>query len=380
MAGGNLFERILASLHEAVLDDALWPAASGLIDEACASKGNVLITGDGASQDDIEIFFARGCYRGQRRRDIEQAFFQTYHPVDERLPRLRRLPDSKVVHVNSLYTDEEKKTSLTYNEGLAMANMCDSLNVRLDGPHGSRIVWAVADSVGDGGWPSARVRNVRRLLPHLRQYVRVRQTLANARALGASSAALLENTRCGVIQLDRRGRIVAANDYARALLRQGDGLADEGGFLLATDLKDDEALQRLLARALPCMNAQVESGSMNLNRTTVSSGLLLHAHPVGGARLGARPSRIAALVLVIDPTTRARIDPAEVAAVFGLSPAQSRVAVLLAQGHGIRDIAAMMERGEGTIRWHTKQIYRRLHIPGQSELVRLVLSLPDVSR
>ena len=128
------------------------------------------------------------------------------------------------------------------------------------------------------------------------------------------------------------------------------------------------------------MNAQVESGSMNLNRTTSSSGLLLHAHPVGGARSGARPSRLAALVLVIDPTTRARIDPAEVAAVFGLSPAQSRVAVLLAQGHGIRDIAAAMERSEGTIRWHTKQIYRRLHIPGQSELVRLVLSLPDVSR
>ncbi len=37
------------------------------------------------------------------------------------------------------------------------------------------------------------------------------------------------------------------------------------------------------------MNAQVESGSMNLNRTTVSSGLLLHAHPVGGGRSGARP-------------------------------------------------------------------------------------------
>ena len=380
MAERTLFERTLASLHDAVLDDSLWPAASGLIDEACASKGNMLITGDGASSDDIDIYFARACYRGQRRKDVEDEFFRIYHPVDERVPRIRGLPDSKVVHVNALYTEEEKKTSLAYNEGLAAADTRDSLNVRLDGQHGSRIVWAVADPVDGRGWPSARVRTVRRLLPHLRQYVRVRQTLANARALGASSAALLENTRCGVIQLDRRGRIVAANDYARALLRQGDGLADEGGFLLATDLKDDEALQRLLARAVPCMNAQVESGSMSLNRTTVSSGLLLHAHPVGGARLGARPSRIAVLVLVIDPTTRARIDPALVAAVFGLSPAQSRVAVLLAQGHGIRDIAAVMERGEGTVRWHTKQIYRRLHISGQSELVRLVLSLPDISR
>ena len=380
MAGGNLFERTLAFLHEAVLDDALWPAASGLIDEACESKGNMLITGDGASPDDIEIFFARACYRGQRRKDIEQGFFEIYHPVDERIPRLRCLPDSKVVHVNSLYTEEEKKTSLTYNEGLALADSRDSLNVRLDGPQGSRIVWAVADPVDGRGWPSARVRKLRRVLPHLRQYVRVRQTLVDARALGASSVALLENTRCGVIQLDRRGRIIAANDVARALLLNGDGLADENGFLYATDLKDDKALQALLARALPRFGAQGVSGSMNLSRATVSPALLLHVHPVGGARRGARPSRVAALVLVVDPTTRARIDPAQVAAVFGLSLAQSQVAVLLAQGHSIRDIAGVTGRREGTIRWHTKQIYRQLSIPGQSELVRLVLSLPDISR
>ena len=29
------FERLLLSLHAAALDDALWPAASRLIDEAC---------------------------------------------------------------------------------------------------------------------------------------------------------------------------------------------------------------------------------------------------------------------------------------------------------------------------------------------------------
>ena len=44
---GNAFDRIVALLHEAALDDARWPAASGLIDEACRAKGNSLILGDG---------------------------------------------------------------------------------------------------------------------------------------------------------------------------------------------------------------------------------------------------------------------------------------------------------------------------------------------
>ena len=224
---------------------------------------------------------------------------------------------------------------------------------------------------------ASRVVTIKRLLPHLRQYVRVRQALGDARALGSTFATLLENTRCGVIHLDRRGRIVAANDVPRALLRKGDGLADRDGFLCAAVEEDDEVFQRFLARVLPPFGAQGESGSMHLPRTTVSPRLALHASPVGG-RVAAHPSRVAALVLAIDPAGWNRIDPVLVAEVLGLTPAQSHIAVLLAQGHSIRDIALAVGREEGTIRWHTKQIFRRhRHISGQSDLVRLVLSLAD---
>ena len=49
MSGQGLLERVLASLGAAVLDDELWPGASGLIDEFCGTKGNMLVTGDGAA-------------------------------------------------------------------------------------------------------------------------------------------------------------------------------------------------------------------------------------------------------------------------------------------------------------------------------------------
>ena len=38
------------------------------------------------------------------------------HPTDERVPRLRQLPDGRIVHVTSLYTARELRTSRTYNE------------------------------------------------------------------------------------------------------------------------------------------------------------------------------------------------------------------------------------------------------------------------
>ena len=179
MSRQDLFERILESLHAGVFDDARWPATSGLIDEFCGSKGNSLVFGDGTASDDIDIFFARFCFRGQRDAELEREYFGVYHAVDERLPRLRILPDSRVTPVRSLFSEGEKKISVVYNELLPRTETRDGLNVRLDGPDGSRIVWVTADPVRGDGWSAAQVETLQRLLPHLRQFVRVRQAGTN---------------------------------------------------------------------------------------------------------------------------------------------------------------------------------------------------------
>ena len=225
----NMFDRILALLHEASLDDARWPAASALIDEACRARGNSLVFGAARPGEDIRIFFGWFYYRGQRDGGLEREYFDVYHPLDERVPRLLQLPDSRLVHVTDLYTDEELKTSPVYNVALRNGHAQNSLNVRLDGPNGSGIVWTIDDPVDANGWSSAQTGLIRNLLPHIRQYVSVRQALAGAGALGASLAGMLDTTGSSIIQLDGRGRIVAASDGARDVLRTGDGLFDKGG-------------------------------------------------------------------------------------------------------------------------------------------------------
>ena len=143
-------------------------------------------------------------------------------------------------------------------------------------------------------------------------------------------AALIDTIRSGVIQLDRRGRIVAANDLARDLLRRGDGLSDQGGSLHARVPADDAALQTLLAGALPGFGSQGAGGSMLVRRGLDEPRLVLHVSPVGEEGAEIDTERVAALVLVVDPGSRTRIDPALVAATLGLTPMESRVAVWLA--------------------------------------------------
>ena len=372
------FDRILQSLHAAAFRDARWPAASALIDESIGVNGTFLVVADGATQNDV--LFAQLCSRGERHRDLEREYYGVYYPIDERLPRIRTLPDSRLTPVPSLSTEAERKTSVVYNELLPRLHTRDGLVVCLDGPDASRIVWTLGDPVDRDGWTSERVETIERLLPHLRQFVRVRQALAGAGALGASLVELLDNVRAGVIQLDRRARLIAANDRARALLRSRDGLWDRDGQLRASLPKDDAALQRLLARALPLPAGSAEGGSMLVSRPETRSPLVLHVSPVHDPGMESRKSRIATLVLAIDPADRTGIDPARVGKALGLTRAESRVAVSLAEGKTIDDIAAESGRSRTTVKWHIRHIYAELGVSRQIELAHLVTSLADVPR
>ena len=107
----DAFERILESLYEAALDDARWPAASTLVEESVGASGNALIVGEGYDDDDLRIYFARYLRRSESAQHEAREYFDTYHPHDEGMPRLRRLPHGRLVSVRDVYTEEELKTS-----------------------------------------------------------------------------------------------------------------------------------------------------------------------------------------------------------------------------------------------------------------------------
>ena len=60
-----------------------------------------------------------------------------------------------------------------------------------------------------------------------------------------------------------------------------------------------------------------------------------------------------------------------------LTPGETQVAVWLAEGKSVRDMAEATGRTEGAIYRHLKNIYQKQSISRQADLVRLVLSLAE---
>ena len=83
MSDQDAFDRILAALHAATLDDSQWPATSALIDDALGSQGNTLLVGVGPP-DDIQVSFVGLYYRGERRPRARAR-------IPDRLPSHRRM-------------------------------------------------------------------------------------------------------------------------------------------------------------------------------------------------------------------------------------------------------------------------------------------------
>ena len=378
MSQSDIFDSVLMSLNQSMLDDAQWPATSALIDKACGTQGNALLIGD-APEDGTGFPVAAAHDRGLRRCDTERDAPDNDPPWVERLPRVGKLPDSRVVRINDLYSEKELKTSRPYNAFSPPSNGRHSLHVRLDGPHGSHVTWLFNHPLRPGGWDSAHIRMIERLLPHVRQFVQVRLLMAGANALGASLRGMLDNGRTGNILLDWRGRIVEANERALDILRLGDGLTASSEGALRTWLPADATrFERLLRRVMPPAGREGASGSMTVRRLSGLPSLALHMTPLGGSLSTFRPRNVAALLVVVDPVSRLRVDPRLVANTLGLSATECQVAIALAEGRTVRDMALASGRRENAIRFHLKRIYRRLDIGGQADLVRLVLSLSEL--
>jgi DNA-binding CsgD family transcriptional regulator len=83
-----------------------------------------------------------------------------------------------------------------------------------------------------------------------------------------------------------------------------------------------------------------------------------------------------ALVLISDPSVSPKSRAAFMRMLYGLTPTESRLADLLLQGFEVREAADRLRTTLETARFHLKRVLAKTGTRRQSELMRLMLSLP----
>ena len=213
----------------------------------------------------------------------------------------------------------------------------------------------------------------RLLIPHLRRALQLRSHVAHLELERRLYAVAIDRLQVGVIGLDAQGSITYSNDVAAGILAEQDGLLASNGRLRAVHAGEDRALQKLIA-SCHVRQTPVVTGAVSLTRAAGQPrlGVLVRAMPGDEAPDGKSPPPVA--VFLRDPRQHSNPTPEIVAGLFGLTPAESALALQLAKGATLDEAAASLNIRRTTARAHLRAIFQKTGVTRQAMLVRLLLN------
>ena len=373
----TLIDSVVEDIYEAAADAAHFPKMFESVCKAVgASRGIFMLLGANS-----EIF-----HTYNHDPELMQMYNTVYLGVD---PLYKAAMERNVRHLvmtgQELVPTKEFEHTDYYQDCLAPAGVYDGMSITLESTSTMNAGLAVQRSRNEPLFNRADKKVLEYLVPHLRRMVRIRRTFEHQASLAALGEDAVDHLAFGVVILNSDGRITFANKAAENLLSSGDRLFSCNGRLAAHEDKD--ALARALAFALAVNGASATGSELCIGRRSGRRPLILQITPVDLSKHGQfiltpASSLRGAVVAIIDPETQQPKPTASLLRqMFGLTPAESAVAVRLGEGQSVREIAADLRIGEGTARWHLKNVQEKTDTHRQSELVGLVARLaPKMNR
>ena len=214
------------------------------------------------------------------------------------------------------------------------------------------------------------VRRLEALAPHLVRATALRNRVAWLSQRAAAFESGVERLPVGIVLIGAAGDVLHANSRARTLLEARDGLRLDAGRLVLTDRAAQKRYQDALAHVLagrPELSAPLRVPRPSLLRPfqLIASPAHDRAEPWSGA---------AALVWIHDPEETPVPSHAALEQLFGLTPAESRMAASIASGSTVCEYATEAGITEETARFRLKQVTGKMGVHRQADLVRMVLS------
>jgi DNA-binding CsgD family transcriptional regulator len=195
-----------------------------------------------------------------------------------------------------------------------------------------------------------------------------RLTVQEREAVSALNAWLLGSAQFATLVVDTHGYILYSNERADVILEQRDGLLREDGALRLTR-ETNQAQWRQALRRSNHAHAGTNPVVVRVDRAAGGRPLALLVITPNSARLVADLR----IVLINDTSKRMSVRPEWVAALLGITPAEARVVALVAQGLSVEEISTALNVAAGTVRVHLRNVFRKLNVNRQSDLVAMVL-------
>lgn len=218
-----------------------------------------------------------------------------------------------------------------------------------------------------------------RLLPHLRRSVEIASRVeASALARAASLETVAADGTC-LLVVSETGEIRFASPEAEALLAERTVLTTRGLRLAGVARAEDANLARAIQAATRVEPAPVGS-LLTLEGFSHAPRHSVAVAPIGEERAGLFHEGRLCLVLVAKPRDVAVPSAQTLAIMFGLTPAEARLARAICNGESLATYAAATGVGVTTVKSHLRALFGKMGVNRQADIVRIVLTNPILTR
>ncbi len=213
-----------------------------------------------------------------------------------------------------------------------------------------------------------------RILPHLQQSIRLHARIERLDSERATFAGAIDQLSVGAFILDESTAIRRTNHAADQLLAEGTWLRSDNGQLRVGSADDNQRFKTLLEEVMAAHNKAEPSFARVFRmqgEAAHAPGMLLRPLPRTEASGGVRNPSVA--IFVSDPAHR-REPPRDVLMeLLGLTRAEARLALQLANGATLDEAANNLNVSRNTAKSHLSAVFSKTGVARQSQLVQLIL-------
>jgi DNA-binding CsgD family transcriptional regulator len=285
-------------------------------------------------------------------------------------------PSNYIGTLQSCIDVETYRKSEIYNDYARPQNLfhqCSALLTR-KGSYTAAISFMRPESEGPYG--NEHIRLLKLLAPHMRQAFELHNKLRNFESAAAGLSTALDQTDTAIFLQNGLGRLLRSNVAGSQLLAKEGGLRLQDGMLEPTNTKDRAEFDRLvgLTSATGAGRGLYPGGVMLLHRNE-SRPLHCKVVPFYSERefMESTPS---AIVFVHDPERPPASRGEALRSLYGLTHSEAQLADLLLAGETVAAAAEKRHTTEESARTQLKSILRKTNTNRQTELIRLMLSIP----
>ncbi|MFZ6049861.1 helix-turn-helix transcriptional regulator [Pseudomonas sp. CR3202] len=222
---------------------------------------------------------------------------------------------------------------------------------------------------------------IRALLPHLTRAIGLYARLKRQEAERSIYEGCLDHLVLGCLLLDGDGQLLCVNHAARAIIDKRQGIELSHRRVQLQDRTVQRALEKAIANALASRAQPSGQHRGELVRLHAQDGVLLGMLAAPAPRVEYYQGRhVPSVILYLSELTENLAmqqalngSPAElIAQLLDLTRQEARLAALLSSGRTISEAAGQMGIAVTAARNYSKNIYAKLGIKGQTDLVRIL--------